>query len=116
MKIVYLILGFVGLMLGGIGAVLPILPSFPFLLLAAFGFAKSNEKLHAWFIHTELYKKNLDSYVENRSMTKATKIKIMCMVSIIMSMGAYFMESGRLILLLVWILHVLYFSFRVKTI
>lgn len=42
-KILYVILGCIGLALGAVGAVLPLLPAFPFLLLAAFCFAKSSE-------------------------------------------------------------------------
>lgn len=45
-KLLYVILGCIGLALGAVGAVLPLLPAFPFLLLAAFCFAKSSEKLH----------------------------------------------------------------------
>lgn len=56
-KILWLTLGFVGLGLGAVGAVLPMLPAFPFLLLAAFNFGKSSEKLHTWFVGTKLYKK-----------------------------------------------------------
>ena len=44
-KLLYVILGCIGLALGAVGAVLPLLPAFPFLLLAAFCFAKSSEKL-----------------------------------------------------------------------
>ena len=39
-KILYVILGCIGLALGAVGAILPLLPAFPFLLLAAFCFAK----------------------------------------------------------------------------
>ena len=46
-KIVWLLLGLVGLGLGALGAVLPLLPSVPFLMLALFSFGKSSEKLHS---------------------------------------------------------------------
>ena len=41
-KLVYLLLGCLGLGLGAVGAVLPMLPAFPFLMLAACCFAKSS--------------------------------------------------------------------------
>ena len=53
-RMLWLILGFIGLALGAVGAVLPMLPAFPFLLLAAFCFGKSSEKLHRWFIGLEI--------------------------------------------------------------
>lgn len=45
-KILFIVLGCIGLALGAVGAVLPLMPAFPFLLLAAVCFAKSSEKLH----------------------------------------------------------------------
>ena len=53
-KILYVVLGCIGATLGALGAVLPLLPAFPFLLLAAFCFARSSEKLHNWFTGTKL--------------------------------------------------------------
>ena len=49
-RILWIVLGCVGVGLGAVGAVLPLLPAFPFLLLAAFSFAKSSQRLHTWFI------------------------------------------------------------------
>ncbi|EKC78787.1 hypothetical protein LEA_03121 [human gut metagenome] len=72
-KLLYVILGCIGLALGAVGAVLPLLPAFPFLLLAAFCFAKSSEKLHRWFTGTKLYKNNLESYVKGQGMTGRPK-------------------------------------------
>lgn len=118
-KILYVILGCIGLALGAVGAVLPLLPAFPFLLLAAFCFAKSSEKLHRWFTGTKLYKNNLESYVKGKGMTWKTKIRIMVTVTILMTIGFAMMSQvpvGRIILACVWIFHILYFVFRVKTI
>ena len=117
-KILYIILGCIGLGIGAVGSVVPLLPSFPFLLLAAFCFAKSSEKLHNWFINTKLYKNNLESYVQRRGMTKATKIRIICTVTLLMGFGFLMMSKvpvGRIILSLVWVFHIVYFMFGVKT-
>ncbi len=118
-KIVLIILGCIGLGLGAVGAVLPLMPAFPFLLLAAFCFAKSSEKLNNWFIGTKLYKNNLESYIKGKGMTWKTKIRIMVMVTLLMSIGFIMMSHvpvGRIILAGVWLFHIIYFIFGVKTI
>ena len=117
-KAFFIVLGCLSLGLGALGAVLPLLPAFPFLMLAAFCFAKSSEKLHNWFISTKLYKKNLESFVQGKGMTVKTKIRIMVTVTILMSIGFIMMHAvpvGRIILGFVWIFHVLYFIFGIKT-
>lgn len=118
-KISYMAIGSISLALGALGAVLPLLPAVPFLLLAAICFARSSEKLHNWFLGTSLYRKNLESYVAGRGMTRQTKIRIMVTVTLIMAVSFAFMYQvliGRMVLIGVWVFHVLYFLFGVKTI
>ena len=118
-KILYITLGCIGVGLGALGAVLPLLPAFPFLLLAAFCFGRSSEKLHTWFVGTRLYKENLESYVQGRGMTGKTKVRIMVTVTVLMSIGFIMMHQvpvGRIVLGGVWIFHIVYFLFGVKTI
>lgn len=117
-KYLFMILGCIGLALGAVGAVLPLLPAFPFLLVAAYCFARSSERLHRWFIGTKLYKNNLESYVKGKGMTRKTKIRIMAMVTVLMSIGFIMMRqvpAGRIILACVWLFHIIYFLFGVKT-
>lgn len=118
-KALYIVLGCMALGLGAVGAVLPLLPAFPFLLLAAFCFARSSEKLHNWFIGTKLYKDNLADFVAGRGMTKKTKVRIMITVTLLMSVGFIMMHAvpvGRIVLACVWVFHILYFIFGIKTI
>ena len=118
-KILYILLGCIGLGIGAVGAVVPMLPAFPFLLLAAFCFARSSEKLHSWFINTKLYKDNLEDFVAGRGMTKKTKIRIMVTVTLLMSIGFVMMHAvpvGRIVLCCVWAFHILYFIWGIKTI
>lgn len=118
-KLFYIIIGCMAVGLGALGAVMPLLPAFPFLLLAACCFAKSSERLHKWFTNTRLYKNNLESYVQGRGMTRKTKIRIMVTVTLLMSVGFLMMDQvpvGRIVLGCVWVFHILYFCFRVKTI
>lgn len=118
-KIGYIALGCIGVGLGAVGAVLPLLPAFPFLLLAAFCFARSSERLDRWFKGTKLYKENLESFVQGKGMTKKTKVRIMVTVTLLMSIGFVMMHAvpvGRVVLGCVWVFHILYFCFGVKTI
>ena len=120
-KIFWIILGCIGVGLGAVGAVVPMLPAFPFLMLATFSFARSSEKLHTWFIGTKLYKDNLEDYVAGRGMTWKTKIRIMVTVTLLMSVGFTMMALksvvvGCIVLGCVWAFHVIYFIWGVKTI
>ncbi len=117
-KVIYITIGCIGLALGAVGAVLPLLPAFPFLLLAAICFGKSSERLDRWFKNTKLYKNNLESFVKGQGMTWKTKIKIMITVTVLMTIGFIMMNQmivGRIILTCVWVFHIFYFIFGIKT-
>lgn len=118
-KMIYIVIGCISMGLGAVGVVLPILPTVPFLLLAAFCFGRSSEKLNRWFTSTKLYKNNLESYVKGEGMTRKTKLRIMVTVTFLMTIGFIMMKAvtvGRIVLVCVWIFHVVYFTFGVKTI
>ncbi len=119
-KIILVIIGCIGVGLGALGAVLPILPAFPFLLLAAVCFAKSSDRLDRWFRGTKLYKNDLESFINGQGMTRKTKIKVMITVTLLMSIGFTIMFSKEIyvpciILGGVWLFHIIYFAFFVKT-
>ena len=115
----FIILGLIGLGLGVIGAAVPLLPAFPFLVLAAFGFARGSDRLHQWFINTRLYKKNLESFVAGRGMTRGAKIRMAMTVTLVMFIGFIVMRRilwGQIVLGVVWVGHILLFLFGIKTI
>lgn len=116
-KILYIMIGCISLGLGIIGVILPILPTVPFLLLAAFCFARSSERLNGWFKNTKLYRENNIK----SGMTKQAKVRIMCLVTLLMSIGFIMMGLkdivvGNIVLLIVWIFHMVYFTLGVKTV
>ncbi len=119
-KALWACLGCLGVALGAIGVVVPVLPTVPFLLLAAFSFARSSEKLQSWFVGTRLYKNNLESYVAGQGMPCAAKLRVMATVTALMTVGFVLMLRKALyipcaILACVWVLHILYFCLGVKT-
>lgn len=117
-KILLIVLGFVAIGMGAVGVVVPLLPAFPFLLLAAFCFTRSSERLNNWFRSTKLYKNNLETFVRGEGMTWKTKIKVMITVTVLMAIGFAMMGSvpiGRIVLACVWVFHIILFLFIIKT-
>lgn len=112
-------LGIISLVLGTVGIVLPLLPTVPFYLLTIFCFSRGSKRLHQWFLQTNLYKKHLADFVQHKAMDNFTKVKVICIVSCLLAVGAYFMPSylswGRYILLIVWLAHIIYLIFGVKS-
>ena len=120
-KILYILLGCVGAGLGAVGTVVPMLPTFPFLMLAAFCFARSSEKLDRWFRSTKLYRENLKDFAAGRGMTRKAKVRIMAAMTLLMGIGFVIMgrsniAAGCVILGCIWVFHIVYFIFGIKTI
>lgn len=120
-RLIYLIVGCLCLGIGCVGIVLPILPTVPFFLVTVFCFANSSRKLHDWFVGTKMYKKHLESFVQKKGMTVQTKVGIIIPVTLLMGVGFTLMMCKGIyipcvILAVVWICHILYFVFGVKTI
>ncbi|WP_288797894.1 YbaN family protein [uncultured Megasphaera sp.] len=118
MKIIWITLGCLCLILGTIGIVFPILPTVPFYMLTGFCFARSSPKLLNWFYQTKLYHNYLETFIQKRTGTWKTKCTIVGSVTILMCIGAFFMRNmilAMILLGLVWIAHVVYFFFILKT-
>lgn len=118
-KVIFITVGCICLALGTVGIILPILPTVPFFMSTAFCFAKSSERLHSWFVSSNMYKKHLQSFVEKRGMLMKTKLTILTTVTLLMGFGFVMMSHvpvARVILAVVWVCHVVYFVFGVKTI
>ena len=66
--------GLISTGLGVLGIFLPVLPTTPFLLLAAFLFARSSEMFHSWLMSNRVFGKYLKNYLEKRSIPLGVKI------------------------------------------
>lgn len=74
--------------------------------------------MNSWYRGTKLYKENIGPFVKGRGMTWPTKLKTMGIVTLSMSIGYIMMRRipvGRLILAVIRVLHILYFTFLVRT-
>ena len=55
MKTFWFVLGIISITLGALGVILPLLPTTPFVLLAAFCLARSSDRFHAWLISHKVF-------------------------------------------------------------
>jgi uncharacterized membrane protein YbaN (DUF454 family) len=73
-RITWLVVGLLALALGAIGIALPVLPTTPFILLAAFAFAQSSEKLHRWLLDHNVFGPLIDNWQRHGAISRRTKV------------------------------------------
>ena len=117
-RIVWLLIGFLAMGLGAVGVVLPVLPTTPFLLLASFCLAKGSARFHRWFTGTKLYKKHLESFVENRTMTLTTKFSLLIPASCMLLLAFLALQNvyGRVFIIFLILFKYVYFFTRIRTV
>ena len=117
-RIVWLLIGFLSMGIGAVGVVLPVLPTTPFLLLASFCLAKGSARFYRWFTGTNLYKKHLESFVENRTMTLKTKFSLLIPASCMLILAFLAMQNvyGRAFIIFLILFKYVYFFTRIRTV
>ena len=68
-RILFFAAGSLSLGLGALGVVVPVLPTTPFLILAAYCFARSSERAHAWLLNNRVFGPPLRDYLEGRGVS-----------------------------------------------
>lgn len=68
-----IIAGVISVFLAFLGIFLPILPTTPFLLLAAFLFSKSSDKFYSWLINNRLFGSFIKNYREGKGVSRQAK-------------------------------------------
>ncbi len=74
-KKLFIMAGSASVAVGTAGIVIPLVPTVPFLLLAAFCFARSSERFHHWLIHHRLFGEYIRNYREKGGMALKHKIR-----------------------------------------
>ena len=117
-KFLYVTIGIISFGLGSIGVVLPVLPTTPFLLLSSFCFVRGSERFDKWFKGTKLYKKHLESFVNNRQMTLKQKVTILLFADFMLMFPLIILDSLMVkgLIVIVMLTKYWYFIFRIKTV
>ena len=103
MKILLIIFGSLCLFLGFIGIFLPILPTTPFLLLAAYSYLRSSKRLYNWLISHRVFGSYINNYINHRAIVKSAKISALIFLWSSLLMAILFSNSIHLKLLLFFI-------------
>ncbi|OUS26390.1 hypothetical protein A9Q98_10745 [Thalassotalea sp. 42_200_T64] len=81
-RLIYLTVGFGFIALAVIGIVLPVLPTTPFLLVAAACFAKSSTRCHQWLLNNKVFGQIIHHWQTSRCIPQ--KAKIFAILSILL--------------------------------
>ncbi len=73
-RIIWFIVGGGSLALGTLGIFLPLLPTVPFYLLAAFGFSKSSSRVHGWLLNHKIFGPDIKNWNQNRIIHRRAKL------------------------------------------
>lgn len=115
----YLLLGIgdIFTLLGFAGAVLPLLPTTPFLLVAVLCFAKSSDRFHDWLIQTKVYQAYVEDFRKYRGYTMKKKIQLLISLYIVVGFSIWMVDVTmiRLGLLVMVVLQTVVLFTWVKT-
>ncbi|PTK81923.1 YbaN family protein [Staphylococcus haemolyticus] len=93
MRYVLIVLGIVFTVIAFIGAVLPLLPTTPFLILAAICFTNSSRKFKIWLESTQIYKNYVENLKKYKGYTMKEKIRILISLYIVVGFSIFIISN-----------------------
>ena len=96
-RISLIVVGLVSLALGGIGIFVPLLPTTPLVLVAAFCFANSSERLHQWLLDHDVFGPLIDNWRRHRAISRNAKIMSVVSMAAILVVS-WFMEFSMTVI------------------
>ena len=85
------------LVLGAIGIVVPLLPTTPFLLLAAACYMRGSESLYNWLINHRLFGPYIKNYREGKGISLKLKIVLIVLIWITIPLSAFFIVDNLIV-------------------
>jgi len=83
-RVIWLVIGILALALAVLGIFLPLLPTTPLVLLAAFAFARSSESLHQWLLNHDIFGSLIDDWSRHGAISRSAKVaSVVAMVAVL---------------------------------
>ncbi|PTK53853.1 DUF454 domain-containing protein [Staphylococcus haemolyticus] len=117
MRYVLIVLGIVFTVIAFIGAVLPLLPTTPFLILAAICFTNSSRKFKIWLESTQIYKNYVENLKKYKGYTMKEKIRILISLYIVVGFSIFMISNLyiRIVLVIMVVIQTIVLFTFVKT-
>jgi uncharacterized membrane protein YbaN (DUF454 family) len=100
-RIIFTIFGTLFLILGAIGVFIPVLPTTPFLLLAAACYLRGSERMHRWMINNRVFGDFIRNYMEGRGISPRQKLIIIIFLWVMIIISIYYLIDVFLLRILV---------------
>jgi len=86
----FILFGLLCISLGALGIFLPLLPTTPFVLLAAFAFANSSDTLHEWLINHNVFGQLIADWRQYGAISRAAKVLSMASMVAVLAISWLF--------------------------
>ena len=86
--------GSVAMVIGGIGVVMPILPTTPFVIVAALCFGTSSPRMYGWLTRNRYFGEYIENYREGKGVSRRTKAYALIFLWPMLIVSALMMRGG----------------------
>ena len=115
--VILTIIGWLAVALGTLGVFLPLLPTTPFILLAAWCFARSSPRFHQWLLYRSWFGGYLRHWQQYRAMPRGAKPRAIAMIVATFAISLWLVKLTWVrIMLLVILACLLIFMWRIPVV
>ena len=115
-KTLYIVLGFLFIALAILGIFLPLLPTTPFIIVAAMFFSQSSERLHQWLLSNKIFGPILRNWDSCKCIPQFAKVLSFSMITIFGTISIFTLPAVWLkVLTLVLIAYACYYIANIQT-
>ncbi|OAT33884.1 uncharacterized DUF454 family protein [Buttiauxella brennerae ATCC 51605] len=116
-RTILIIIGWLAVVLATLGVVLPLLPTTPFLLLAAWCFARSSPRFHHWLLYRSWFGSYIRHWQDHRALPPGAKPRALIFIVLTFAVSLYLVNILWVrLLLLVMMCALLFFMWRMPVI